>query len=222
MKAILLLAIALVSVAQKPPKKPAEKPHESFWEWLARVTGISATSSGLKGELEPGFSGDIWITRIDDAGGERLIFEGKYSWPVFSQNDQSIIAIREGELWSVPVGGGDPVKLRRSPPGVSELVGAGVGGIVLFVGDRIGLFNPESGAFARFSPTDAEGAAIERLRAPVRTYGQITVAQQQNAITIDINGDTHSIEGTGERMGEPSVSHDRKRLVYVRSPAAQN
>jgi hypothetical protein len=222
MKAILLLAIALVSVAQQPPQKPVQKPHESFWEWLARVTGISATSSGLKGELQIGFSGDIWIASIDDAGGQRLTFEGKYSWPVFSQDDQSIFAIREGELWSVPVGAGDPVRLRRSPSGVSELVGAGPQGIVLFVSDRIGLFEPESGEFSPFSPTDADRAAIERLRAPVRTYGQITVAQQQNAVTIDLNGETHSIERTGERIGEPSVSHDRKRLVYVRSPAIEN
>jgi hypothetical protein len=223
MKAILLLAIALVSVAQQPSKKPAEKPHESFWEWLARVTGISATSSGLKGELATSFSGDIWIARIDDAGGQRLTFEGKYSWPVFSQNDQSIIAIREGALWSVPVGGGDPVKLRRSPPDVSELVGAGPQGIVLYAGDRIGLFDPESGDFAPFSPkTDADGAAIERLRAPMRTYVESTVAQQRNAVTIDIHGDTHSIEKEGERMGEPSLSHDQKWIVYVRAPAIEN
>ncbi len=84
---------------------------------------------------------------------------------VFSKDDQAIIAIRDGALWSVPLGGGaEPAKLAHSPAGVTELIGSGADGIVTFVAGKVGLFKLDS----------------------------------------------------GERQGEPAVSHDQKLVVYIR------
>jgi hypothetical protein len=65
--------LALTSFAQVAPVKPKPKaePPETFLVWLARITGISATSNGLKGEITQ-LTGDIWISRIGQAGGQGL------------------------------------------------------------------------------------------------------------------------------------------------------
>ena len=219
MKTALLIVLAFASLAQQPtqPKKPApKKPPESFIQWLARVTGISATSSGLKG-IDIAFSGDIWLLHIDKPGGQRLTFEGSYSWPVFSKDDQAVIAIRDGALWSVPLSGADPAKLPHSLPGVAALIGTGPDGIVAFTAQEVGLFKPESGEFLPFkAATKDDRDAIARMQSPIRDYGSVTVSEKGKGILIEANGKTQEIEADGERQGEPSLSHDHKRMVYIR------
>lgn len=219
MRAMLAALLAGVLLAQVPQKKePAKKPPpESFVQWLARVTGISATSSGLRGDVTR-LSGDIWIAHIDRAGGQRLTFDGSYSWPVFSKDDQAIIAIREDELWSVPVNGAEPARLARSPKGVSELVAAGADGMVLFAGSEIGVFHPDSGEFSPFDArTEEDRVAIARMRWPIRSYGNVTVSEEEDGVAIENGGERHQIVANGGELGEPSVSHDLKLVVYVRS-----
>jgi hypothetical protein len=205
------------SSAQVARVAPPTKPRESFLQWLARITGISATSSGLKGDRTE-LVGDLWIARIGQSGGQRLTFEGAYSWPVFSRDDQAIIAVRAGELWSVPVGGGDPAKLSHSPSGLVGVVGTGPDGIVVFTEVEIGLFVSDSASFTPFAPANKEDKdAIARMRLPIRIYGNdLSVAQLGSSIVIEKNGKKTDIEIDGEQVGEPSVSHKRMQIVYVR------
>ncbi len=60
----------------------------------------------FRGEPVKVAEGDIWVGWADQAGSQRLTFEGGWSWPVFAVSDKEIIALREGELWSLPVAGG--------------------------------------------------------------------------------------------------------------------
>jgi hypothetical protein len=200
------LCIACVCVAQSPatskkptPPKPAQKqtpntPTETFLQWFARVTGLSATSGSFKGGDLNG-TGDIWVGWMAKGGAGRLTFEGGWSWPVFAQGDQQIIAIRDSALWSIPVAGGDPIKLPHSLRGVKGLVGAGKDGVVAFNESSIGLFNPSTGAFDVFAPSAGED--------------QADIARSRSPRDIDL--------GDGRHGAESSKSHDETRVAYIRS-----
>jgi len=191
------LCMACVCLAQAPPKvskKAPTKSSETFLQWLVRVTGLSATSASFKGGTAE-VAGDIWVGRVDQAGGQRLTFEGGWSWPVFAASDEEIVAVREGVLWSIPVNGGDPVKLPHSLKGVKGLLGAGIDGVVVFTDSQIGLFQPDSGSLVAFEAGSAED--------------QANMARAQRPREMDLKVD-------GEKAVEPSVSHDGKRIVYIR------
>jgi hypothetical protein len=215
---MLAVLLALTSFGQVAPVAPKARPQETFLKWLARITGISATSGSLKGDLIQ-LTGDIWISRIGRAGAQRLTFRGGYSWPVFSAEDKTIIAVGADQLWSIPVDGGEPAKLPQSPSGIVGLVGTGPDGIVVFTEKVIGLFVPGTGSFIPFTPaTKEEQEAVARMRLPARSYGnELTVKQVGTGIVIEKSGKTDEITPDGEREGEPSVSHDRAHIVYIRA-----
>jgi hypothetical protein len=211
--------LILSSFAQVVRDAPKARPLvETFLQWLARIAGVSVTSSGLKGEIKL-FAGDVWVSRIGQAGAKRVTFEGGYSWPVLSPNDKAIIAVRAGQLWSVPIDGGESSKLPQSPSGIVGLVGTGASGIVVVTEKEVGLFVPRSGSFTTFAPATKEDRdAIALLRLPIRTYGdELTVAQRGAGVLIEKSGSEDEIRVEGERVGEPSVSHDRKHIVYIRA-----
>lgn len=194
--AALMTCVCLAQAPAKAPKKTPAKPKETFVQWLARVTGLSATSGSFRGGPDNGVAGDIWIGSLGQAGSQRLTFEGGWSWPVFAEGDKEIIAVRGGALWSIPVAGGDAVKMTHAPNGIGGLLGAGKDGLVVFTDDRIGLFRPDTGVFTRFEATGSEDEGdIARARRPRE---------------IDLNSD-------GEQGYEPSASHEGKRVVYLRS-----
>ena len=114
---------------------------------------------------------------------------------------------------------GEPAELPHSPSGIVGIVGTGPDGIVLFTKTEIGVFAPDSGTFTPFVPARQEDRdAIARMRLPVRSYGNdFTVRQLGTDIMIEKNGIKGEIAAEGDRFGQPSVSHDRKHIVYVRT-----
>ncbi len=91
---------------------------------------------------------------------------------------------------------GDPVKLPHSLPGITGLLGAGKDGVIAFTDSQIGLFLTDTGTFTAFEAAGSEDEA--------------DIARAQSAREIDLKGD-------GRRVVECSVSHDGKRIVYIRS-----
>ncbi len=222
-KAAGLLLFASLALALQPPRKPAKKT-EPFLDWLLRVTGISATSRGLKGDT-PDLSGDIWIADIGGGAGakQRLTFEGGYRWPIFSMDDRSIIAICGANLCSIPAAGGDSVKLPHSIAGIERLIGAAKDGVVLATATDIGIFSPQTGAFTAFAPqTQADRDAMDRMRKPARSYGGTEIYQEGSDIVVR-RGDSvqNRTEGTAQRYGQPSLSHSPSdkpgKAVYIKA-----
>jgi hypothetical protein len=220
MKRALALLVACACFAQPPAqKKDAAQKIRAFLEWLARVSGLSATSSGLRG-LAVDHQGDVWSEPIEGGARQRLTFEGGYSWPIFSSDDRSVIALRGGDLWSAALNGGKPVKLAHTLAGITSLLGSGPEGIVVLTEEQIGTFSPDSGLFSPFPPASKEESdMIDRLRAPIRSYdnGQLTVSSRSGAILIENRGQKREIALENASVWEPSVSHDGKRLIYIRS-----
>jgi hypothetical protein len=212
---------ATTQAAKTTQKTDAAQTAKSFALWLAQVSGLTATSSGLKG-IEVTHQGDIWTEPIDGGSRQKLTSDGSYSWPVFSPDDRSVIALRSGALWSVPSGGQSaPVRLNRSLPGITNVLGSGPEGIVVLTADQVGTFSPDSGAFSAFVATSQdERDTINRMRDPVRSYGQgqLTVSERDFGIWIVLPGQKDRTSAPkNATLWQPSVSHDRKSLVYVRA-----
>lgn len=220
------LFVALTCFAQQPvPKQQASKATKEttqtareFLIWLARVSGLSATSSGLKGDEEIR-QGDVWTEPIAGGARQRLTFEGGYSWPVFSSGGESVIALRGGELWSIAMNGGSPVQLAHTMSGIASLLGDGPEGLVVLTVDKVGTFLPATGVFSPFPAKSKEDLdEINRLRLPERSYGngQIVVKGIQGVIQIVNKGQEREIAPEKAKVWQPSVLNDGKRLVYIR------
>lgn len=113
---IVLFLFALPFAAQ------SEKKTESFWDKVLRIAGVSATPSSLRGE-EKLVSGDIWvIAAAPNSMPQRLTRDGAYTSPVFDRKEPSILALKGGDLYRVPLTGEAPTKV-RSLTSVTKLVG---------------------------------------------------------------------------------------------------
>src|SRR5215469_4465815 len=71
---------------------------ESLYTWLLRVTGISATSRGLKGDHPPLLSGELWIVDVSTLVRIRVGTGSRCRTPVFDADDKSILALCQGRL----------------------------------------------------------------------------------------------------------------------------
>jgi hypothetical protein len=146
MRRALALLVAGACFAQQPARKKETQTIRAFLEWLARVSGLSATSSGLR-SLAVNHQGDVWSEPIEGGARQRLTFEGGYSWPVFSSDDRRVIALRGGDLWSAALNGGNPVKLAHTLAGIASLLGSGPDGIVVLTEEQIGTSRPTPACF---------------------------------------------------------------------------
>ena len=70
---------------------------DSWWDWLLRVTGISATARNLKGEPHE-LEGDIWVKSLATQTSVRYTWDGSYRSPIFIPNDGGILAIKAGKV----------------------------------------------------------------------------------------------------------------------------
>ena len=111
----------------------------------------------------------------------------------------------------------------HSPVEVVALVGAAADGIVLLTSEQIGICSAEPGAFSAFQPATKEDRdAIDGMRFQDRTYtdpGKVRVYATEGRVTIESNAQSRDIPAGPDHLGQPSVSHDRQRLAYVRSPS---
>jgi hypothetical protein len=204
------------------PTKDRTPETHSFLTWLAQVSGLSATSSGLRG-TDGDYEGDIWEQPVGGGTLRRLTSEGGYSWPVFSPDDRQVIALRGGDLWSLPANGGRPSKLARGPAGVVSLVGSGPDGLVMLTTEAIGILSLKSAVFSPFQPASPEDRTdIARMRSPARSYdhGQLTVSERMGVVLVDRGGQIREVASEHAASRQPSVSHDLKRLVFVSAPDA--
>ena len=116
MRRLLVAAFWLIPLTAQSPKK-----NESVWDKLLRIAGVSATPAALRGE-EQVAAGDVWLVTVAPNPVPQRVTRGRYRSPVFDSQGTSILALQNGELYRIPVGGDTPIKL-YSLNGVSKLVG---------------------------------------------------------------------------------------------------
>ena len=82
---------------------------ETWVRWLLRVTGISVTSRGLRGDEK--LAGEVWVAKLSPAVRTPWATDSGYRWPIFTPNSQAVLAIRDGKIFRIPSVGGSPEDL---------------------------------------------------------------------------------------------------------------
>lgn len=234
-KAILLLAcVALLSY---PPPASAE----SLWKKLLRVTGISATPSQQKApddEMEAG--GEIWIAQVTRGTSRKLSDASGFRSPIFAPNDRAVLALKEGTLWQLSLETGAARKLRPSP-GLTKLIGIDRDDsdkilVLMEHGPTGGLafFSLADGAITGIS-YDANSSddrkLLRHLKEWERVYGETkvypqaqtrdgvagTVEWQDVFLKRDDAAPVNVSRCDGANCGQPSLSSDGEKVVFIRA-----
>jgi hypothetical protein len=232
---VFILVVGASPPASTPPNRapqtpaPGSVPHQkkpakgrSFLAWLAQATGVTASSGALRGDSGVQ-RGEVWVQPL--AGGEpyRLAAEESFSWPVFAVDDRQVLALRDGAIWSIPADAGPPVLLVHPQARIVGLVGSGAEGLVVLTADQVGTLDVHSGEITPFTPTSEEDRdEIARLRSAGRAYdeGRLQVAERNGLLIVTEGGRIRELAFPGAASWQPSVSHDRSRIIFIRTMVA--
>jgi hypothetical protein len=234
-KQFLFISSLFLFLASMPPETHADP----FWKTVLRVTGISATPSQLK-SVSDEIEGDIWV--VDLTQENRLIkvtSEGRYHSPVFLPGNQQILALKDGKVVQVSVAGGNTTIL-YTIKGLVKIVG-----FVKDNQDNILILRKEDGGllagllslktgqimtmpYDRESKRDRQMLAHltgwERVYDDTRVYvkaenkpGIIGSIEWTDVFIQQGNGTPVNISRCdGENCGQPSISSDRKFVVFIK------
>jgi hypothetical protein len=221
------------AASDQSPKKPNAEKSESLVGWLFRVTGISATSRGLKGDHTPLFSGELWI--IDVSTLVRARVGGSHcSTPVFANDDKSILALCEGGLTQISLESVEAHELTKTPREIKRLLATDRTSepnrlrIVVVTPAGLSIFAPASDELSTLGiPSDNDPSLITSLEEEPQ-YGSVRVVSLLSAeapggkrgaeIFMEIGNTSKRLTQCAPRMcGQGALSHDGARVVFVRS-----
>jgi hypothetical protein len=213
----------------------------SFLRSLLSVTGISATPSAQKGPGDELEAGDVWIASPAQGSLRRLTREGGYRSPVFGPGDQSVLALRQGALVTIPPGGGEGAVLHALAR-ASKLAGLRADGppevlAVFEEADGSAWLGFVSLAAGQVTPLPHDRASrehramIAHVRDWERVYGGATLyvkteSKQGMAGFVEWT-DVYLARGAepvnvsrcdGVPCGQPSLSQDGRHVVFVKAP----
>jgi hypothetical protein len=234
--AILLRVIACVTLLAG---STAWAQTEAFLQRLLRVAGISAVPSAQKGPGDELERGDVWIASLADRTRLRLTRGGGYRSPVFAPGDQSVLALKESTLVTIPPGGGE-ANAGHVLKGASKLVGFSSERpgdlLVVFDADSapwLGFVTLASGQVTRL-PHDRSSREHRTMIAHVmdweRVYGDTTLyvkAESKQGLTGPVEWTDVYLKRRSEPVnvsrcdgvscGQPSLSPDGSRVVFVKT-----
>lgn len=236
MKAIAMLCLVALPLATQPKKKT-----ESFWSKVLRIAGISANPTALRGP-ETVAGGDVWVATLGTRNApQRLTRDGGYYSPVFDAGGQSLLVLKSGSLYRVPLSNDPPTSL-RSLPGVSKLVGLSrddndqllaltrdpqnrVNAVLLSI--RTGTMTPlpHDPASRDDSLLLVHLAGWERVYGDVRLYCEEEEKDAPGGVSIrftDVyykrgtDAPVNLSNGNGVSSCQPSLSADGQRVAFIR------
>ena len=199
---------------------------DSWWDWLLRVTGISATARNLKGEPHE-LEGDIWVKSLATQTSVRYTWDGSYRSPIFIPNDGGILAIKAGKVVKISSLGVAPEEL-AGEVGPARLLGFARGksnkvAVLKRDPEQLGLLSLDTGGF---TPLDATTQTdnIHQLWAWDTAYDQIRLYHRQGAgkETLDVfmersgQPPENLTECRKADCGQPSLSDDGSQVAYIK------
>jgi len=220
------LCIAVPGVAQTT----------SFWEKVLRIIGVSATPGTLKGPGDRAAAGDIWVASLIHATHQRLTQEGMYRSPVFLRQDAQILALQAEQIVRIPTYGGE-VQFLYPLPGVVKLVGVSKDDpdkVLVLMRDATrrltaDILSLRDGQIipVPYDPTSLQDQSmLNHLAGWSRVYNTTTLSVEQAAEAgqgTDVymkRGQTEPVNVSmcdGALCGQPSLSHDGNRVVFVKT-----
>ena len=211
-----ILAIALLLAAPLLAE-------ETWGQWLMRVTGLSVTSRGLRGDEK--LAGEVWVAKLSPAVRTPWATDGTYRSPIFTPDGQAVLAIRDGRIIRIPSAGGAPEDLG---------VEAGEARLIAFHRENpdlvvilkrqpaeLGLINLTK---ATYTPAPVEQESLQNLWNWASERDDLRLFQGRFDGSPDLN--VFLQRGDAERRnisrckdadcGQPSLSPDGQQVVYVK------
>jgi hypothetical protein len=233
--AVAALPQAATRTASSSPKKPA-----SFWEWVLRFTGVSATPSTLKADDQV-TSGQVWLADLRDHTRRKITSDGGYRSPVFTPDSTDILAVKGEDVVRLSLSSSTPQTVAKVS-GITKLIGFdrdNPSQVLLLAEDDAGhakveLFDLKSGQATQLSydlQSSADRQMLENLEGWERSYAVGTAYVKRETV--------HAMSGPVERSnvfwkqpgldpvnvsqcqltdcGQPSASSDGSKLVFIKA-----
>ena len=230
---LLTAALATPTLGAGPCDAPAELPAESFWQKASRIAGLTANPSTLKGGADRVGEGDLvlWSQSRGRSVRRRLTAAGGLRTPIFERDGKHVLALRGERLVRVPAAGGE-VKEGIALPGVVKLVGSSrddPGVVLAVVDEKVGKGTRRTAALVclengRRLLLDAPDVSVPKFRQLVgwsRAEGALRVEVREvgkwSNVVLWREGRKVAVSRcTKAHCGQPSISLDGTRVVYVR------
>jgi len=226
------------------PSPPAKQTTESFFAMLLRITGISATPRNQRGP-QTGRTGQVWVAFLENNTRRRVATNDTgFSTPVFFPDGQSILVLQGSKVVKLSIAD-DSKKDVAEVKGIIKLIGfdSTDADKVLLLSDEdrdacptVGLLSIATGKVTPqpYGRGEGDQLLLAHLEGSYREYdngkfGVDSITQIRNqtggAITwLDIvlmeesKEDLNVSKCEPKNCTQPSLSNDRKRVVYIKEP----
>jgi hypothetical protein len=212
---------------------------DSFLEFLARISGISATSGAQKSlDEQEQSAGQLWLATIPELSRSALTTESGYRSPVFEPKDKGVIALKGSEVVRVSLQSGIGEVNLCAVRGINKLIGfpgENPDEVVVLLTDKdgnaiCGVLTLKSGQVRKL-PFDEKlkdhREMMKRLKSSERTYGITRLYPQARSpdgtggrdIYLDKDDGSHvNVSEAGKAdCGQPALSHDEHLVVYLKT-----
>jgi hypothetical protein len=213
----------------------------SLWASLADFLGLSATPGAVKKSGDELTEGTIWIADLADNTQKQLTKAAIYRSPVFVPPSGTAIVALDGEkVIRISLAGGE-AEVLWTVPGITKLVGfdrAETGRVLVLTLENgaaaVGVLSLSTGLVTKIAHnnTEADSQALAHLMGWERVYGDKRLFVEKHS-REDLAGAVEWIDimlvsgGAAPRnvsrcdgvdCGQPSLSADGTRAVYVKAP----
>ncbi len=223
--AVSLLAVVATGSQSKPQTEP-------LWKRILRFAGLASNPVNIRGDKDFTQAGDVWV--YDRKRGTRcqITSDPNYRSPIFLLGDEFILALRWGQPVRLPAGGG-PGEGIRAKVKLARLVAADANSVLVFAEDGSaavldllsGEVSPSPGGLL-----EADQRLLDLYRGPERIYDdklQLSVKpcedrsgleplRWSDVFLTEKGAEINVSDCDGAPCGQPALSFDRNRIVYVR------
>ena len=235
------IACAAAAVAQTQKPAPTQKKSSSFWEWVLRFTGVSASPSTLKGAEDEIVTGQVWLADVKAGTRQQVTADAGYRSPIFFPEGPDLLVVKGEEIMRI-----SPISREQqrvaTVSGVTKLVGFDRNDpsqVLLLTEDdaghvRVELLFMNTGKLMQL-PYDPDSSRdrqmLEDLEGWERTYPSGTVyvkreATQAMSGAVEVSnvfwkasmGDPMNISRCElANCGQPSASLDGSKIAFVKA-----
>lgn len=176
---------------------PTPSPTPGGWlDRLLRFVGITATSSSQKGPDE-NLIGDVWISDLSEGVRFQVTKDGGYRWPIFLPANQTIIVLKDDQVFKITMAGTEGQKIVSIPTAcriekliaynkdnsdeimvlTMDKVGVYTAGVLSLPTGQVTPFRFYDGGEKNLSTQESKNA-LDSLKNSTRTYGTIILTVQ--------------------------------------------